>query len=337
MFQVTVLSGEDTKKLLNMEDVIEAVEGVYRKKAKGEMNVYPMVFHEFEPGVSDMDIKSGDIKDDVFGLKMVSWYAENPKIGLPALIGTILVCDSKTGVPLGIADGSHITGMRTGAAAAIGAKYLARKNADTLLMVGAGHIGPFAVAATLKAMPQIKKVLLSCPITPEEEMDAVAKLKETLVGFFKHDISAVEIIPAGALDLACQQADIIITATPTKTPILKAEWIKAGTHLSCVGADMPGKQEIAGEIMKNAVIFTDDLPQCCNVGEIELPIKAGIISKEDITGEIGQLIEGQIAGRTSDDQITIYDTTGMALLDLATAKIALKAAAALDIGAQVNL
>ena len=335
MFQVNVLSGEDTKKLLKMEDVIEAVEGVYRKKAKDEMTVFPMVFHEFNPGVADMDIKSGDIKDDVFGLKMVSWYAENPKIGLPALIGTILVCDSKTGVPLGIADGSHITGMRTGAAAAIGAKYLARKESETLLMVGSGHIGPFAVAATLKAMPQIKKVMLSCPVHPENEMDAVAKLKNTLVDFFQQDISNIEIIPAGGLESACGQADVIITATPTKTPILKAGWIKAGTHLSCVGADMPGKQEI--EMMKHAVIFTDDLSQCCNVGEIELPIKAGIISKEDIRGEIGQLIEGQVSGRTSDDQITIYDTTGMALLDLATAKIALKAAGALNIGAQVNL
>lgn len=337
MVQVSILSSEDTKKLLKMEDVIVAVEDVYAKKAEGKTNVYPMVFHEFNPGVADMDIKSGEIKGDVFGLKLVSWFSENPSKGLPALFGTILVCDTSTGAPMGIVDGAYITGMRTGAAAAVGAKYLARKDSETLLMVGAGHICLFAVAASLKLLPNIKKVLICSPLFPEEEKNAVASLKEKLVNDFKIELSNIEIDCAVNLEASCKKTDIIITATPSKVPFIKKEWIKQGTHFSCIGSDMEGKQEIESEISINAVIFTDDNSQCINVGEIEIPIKKGIISKENIKGEIGQLIIGQVSGRSNNEEITIYDTTGVALLDLATAKIALKAASKEKLGVQVNL
>ena len=123
MFDIKVLNKEETETVLKMNEVIETVEKVYSLKAEGNTAVFPLIFHEFNPGVADMDIKSGWLKgSEIFGLKVVSWFGENPTKGLPALIGTILVFDAKTGAPVALLDGKHITAMRTCAARAIGDK-----------------------------------------------------------------------------------------------------------------------------------------------------------------------------------------------------------------------
>lgn len=339
MFTMKVLSKEDTMSLLKMEDVIRGVEDVYRLKAEGDTTVFPLVFHEFEPGVADMDIKSGWIKGaDIFGLKLVSWFGENEAKGLPALIGTILVVDAKTGVPIGLLDGAHITGMRTGAAGALGAKYLARPDAEQLLMVGAGHIAPFQIAAALLLLDSIKTVRIYSPRSSEKARTLVSKIRGILENEFgmavKKEITfeAVEDIQQ-----ATAESDIIMTATPAKSPIIKKEWVKPGTHFSCIGADMSDKEEIDPEIFRDARVFTDDTKQCINVGEIEIPIKKGILAESQIAGEIGDIIIGKTVGRESADQITVFDATGTALLDLITAKSALEAAEKMSLGSEVNL
>lgn len=238
---------------------------------------------------------------------------------------------------MGIVDGSYITGMRTGAAAAIGAKYLANKNSETLLMIGAGHISLYAVAASILSIPTIKTVVLSSPISPNTEDEKLEKLKLELQNEFNLNISSIEFKTSKALETSVPLADIIITATPSKEALIKKEWVKKGTHISCIGADMPAKQEIDKDILKGGVIFTDDTEQCVSVGEIENAIKASIISREDIAGEIGECIIKSKLGRKSDEDITIFDATGMALLDLATAKIALLKAQKKEIGTQANL
>ena len=337
MFSVPVLSGKDLVSLLDMKDVLEVVRSVYERKAEGKTTVFPMVFHEFNSGVADMDIKSGDIKDDIFGLKLVSWFAENPAKGLPALIGTILVCDSKTGAPLGIAEGSHITGMRTGAAAALGAQYLARPDASTLLMIGSGHISGFAVAAALIAMPQLTRVLVHRPRNCADSAAAATHLAEELVKEFGICLDGITVEGAPDLESATRISDVIFTATPARAPMILRDWVKAGTHISCIGADMPGKQEIDPAILADALVFTDDTNQCIGNGEVELAVKTGIISADHIRGELGQVIAKQISARTDDSQITVFDTTGMALLDIATAKIAFTRAAERELGACVTL
>ena len=178
MFDIKVLSKEDTEKLLKMNDVINVVENVYKSKSEDKTCVFPLIFHEFEPGVADMDIKSGWMKENnIFGLKLVSWFGENIKKNLPALIGTIMVMDATTGVPIGILDGAHITGMRTGAAGALGAKYLARPDSKSLLIVGAGHVSTFQIAATLLLFPKIETVMIYDPIN----FDTANKKANTII------------------------------------------------------------------------------------------------------------------------------------------------------------
>ena len=338
MFQLKVLSREVTEQVLQMPEVISTVEEVYRLKAQGDTTVFPLVFHEFEPGVADMDIKSGWLKgSDIFGLKVVSWFGENTKKELPALIGTILVMDAKTGAPQGILYGSHITGIRTGAAGAIGAKLLARPDAKNLLVVGAGHVATFQIAAMLTLFTELENIRVYDGLSQENAERFAASMPQVLRDSFHIDSGQVAFQAVKDLAADTANSDIIITVTPSHEPIIMKEWVKPGTHFSCIGSDMSGKEEIDPQIFADARVFTDDTPQCINVGEIELPIKQGILRKEDIAGEIGEILTGQTAGRQNDEQITVFDATGTALLDLLTAKLALKKASELDLGETVNL
>jgi len=266
---------------------------------------------------------------EIFGLKLVSWYGENANKGLPMLMGTILICDAKTGAPKGILDGSHVTGIRTGAAGAIGAKYLAKKGSENMLMVGAGHVAGFMIPETLISIPSIKTVRIYDPID--------IKYAEKLVEDMSKMYSNIKFIAVDNIEEATGKSEIIITATPSKKPLIMKDWVKPGTHFSCIGSDMSGKEEIDPEILRDARIYVDDLEQNVNVGEIELPIKGGVITKDDVIGEIGEVINGSKDGRISDNDITVFDATGTALLDLLTGALALSEAKKQGLGTEVKL
>lgn len=338
MSSIKVLGRKEIEKVLDMREVIETVKDVYLKKSEGKTETWPMVFYEFEPGVADMDIKSGYIKGvEVFGSKTVSWFGENAKSGLPALNGVITVFDGKTGIPQGVLEGAHITGMRTGAAGAIGAKLLARKDSENLMLLGAGHQGMFQISAALTLLPNIKRVRVVDAMSSENAVKFVDGIAERLASQFKTDASGVEFEAVENLEEAVRNSDIIITVTPARKPVILKEWVKKGTHFSCIGSDMEGKEEIDPELFRGARIFVDDKKQCVGVGEIEIPIKTGVISEGDIAGEIGEIMAGSIKGRTNDEEITIFDATGVAILDLATAKLAIDAANKNNMGTDIEL
>lgn len=351
MFKLKVLNQEIIEQILDMKQVIDAVETVYKLKAEGRTELFPMVFHEFERGVADMDIKSGHLKgEDIFGLKLVSWFGENAKKDLPPLIGTTFVLDGKTGRPLGLLSAEYITGMRTGAAGAIGAKYLARKDSENLLMVGAGHQAVFQIVATIMVMDNIKTVKIYDPIDYGNAIQLTNTIKERITDKFlskyKDDKEAYEKLQKkfavkfeAVRDLkeAVPESDVIITVTPSRKPMIMKGWVKPGTHFSCVGADMEGKQEIDEQIFGCARVYVDDMHQAIHVGETEVAMKKGIIQREDIIAEIGDVILGKAQGRLSDKDITIYDTTGIALQDLMTSKLALDIAEEKGMGVEIDL
>ncbi|MGT2846932.1 ornithine cyclodeaminase family protein [Streptococcus massiliensis] len=324
MFYIKILNREDIKEVLEMESVIAGVESVYRLKSNGNTEVWPTVFYDFEPGKADMDIKSGLLKGaNLYGHKTVTWFKDNQEKGLPQLIGVIVVYDATTGQPLGILDATYITGVRTGAAGAIGAKYLAKKDAKTLFILGAGNQASNQIAAILSIFDSIEKVFVADVKNPSKAQDFVAGIQKRLWEEFKIDASKVLFENVTDMASSVADSDIIITVTPSREPIIKKEWVKPGTHLSCIGADMAGKEEIDPEILKEAKIYVDDKVHCLEVGEIEIPIKTGVIQPDDIIGEIGDLMEGKCVGRENDTDITVFDATGMALLDIVTAKTAL--------------
>lgn len=336
MFKIQVLGKEDIAKALKIGQVIDVVESVYKAKSEGAAVVWPTVFYDFEPGMADLDIKSGYLKSKkLFGHKTVSFFAANAEKNLPTLFGMIAVFDAETGQPIGIADGTYITGLRTGAAGALGAKYLARKDSENLLIVGAGNQAAFQIASVLTVLSDIKKVRIAA-LEFSEAQEFAGSIQKRLKEEFGINKENIDFNAVEDMETAVRDSDIIITITPSRKPIIRKEWVRKGTHFSCIGADMEGKQEIDSDILTSAKIFVDDKAHCMQVGEIEKPLKEGVIGVEDISGELGDLILGKVAGREADDEITIFDATGMALLDIAAADAALRQAAIENLGTEAD-
>lgn len=337
--EIMVLSREELESILEMPAVIDGVEAVYKQKSEGNAVVWPLIEHHFPSRDAVMDIKSGGVFGDInlHGLKMLNSFPMNANEALPTFMGLLMVFDSIKGIPLGVMDASFITGMRTGAAGAIGVKTLARPDSEVLLILGAGRQSIFQIAATLIAMPDIRKVYIADTLNPENAKDFAKGCHQRLVSDFGVDRPDVEFIPVENLGEAVADSDVIITITPSRSPILKKEWVKAGTHISCIGADMVGKEEIDPELFIGSRVYADDIKQCIWAGELEIPVHMGLISEDEIIGEIGDVLKGKVEGRVSSDDITIFDATGLALLDLVTAKIAIDLAKNKNLGKTVEI
>lgn len=335
---VLILNRDQVKASLDLKDVIAEVRNVYKLKTEGKSVIWPLVNHEFVDEKAAMDIRSGYIKGlQIHGMKMLNNFPQNSQKGLPSFNGIMMVYDSNTGIPLSILDATYITSMRTGAAGALGVDLLARRDARHLFLLGAGKQAAFQIAATLLLRPQMEKVYVADPYMPDNAVRFVDGIAARLRDDFGIDASGVEFAAADDLPAAVGDSDAIITVTPSRTPVIRKEWLKKGTHLSCLGADMETKQEIESAIFTDAAIYTDDRAQCIRVGEIEIPIQQGVISPDDITGEIGDLIAGRVPGRTSEEQTTVFDATGMYILDLVTAKVAIDRAKRSSTGLVVDL
>ena len=335
---VLILNREEVKSVIDMREVIDKVRNVYQLKTQGKSVIWPLVNYEFVDEHAAMDIRSGYIKgEQLHGLKMLNNYPENKAKGLPPFNGIMMVYDSNTGIPGGIMDASYITCVRTGAAGALGVDSLARKDAKTLMLLGAGKQSSFQIAATLILRPLIDTVYIVDPVNHQQAKDLASNIKEILKKDFAVDGDHVTFIAEESTETAVRNSDSIITITPSRKPIIMNEWVRPGTHFSCIGSDMETKQEIESTIFAGARIFADDVAQCIRVGEMEIPLLQGVIKKEDIAGEIGDLLAGNIPGRQNDQEITIFDATGLYILDLVAAKTAITKAKEAHVGMEADM
>lgn len=335
---IKVLGRKDLENVLEMPKVIEGVESVYKLKAEGRTVVWPLVSYEFEEANAVMDIRSGCVfGENLHGLKMLNNFPGNKEKGLPPFNGMLMIFDSATGIPLGVMDAAYITCMRTGAAGAVGAKALARKDSKTLFILGAGKQAIYQIAATLLLFPGLTKVYICDPLNPGNAIRFAAECKDTLKAEFNLECDSTAFDAAGDIAEAVGESDIIITITPARNPVIKKEWVKPGTHFSCIGADMEGKEEIDPLILKGARIFADDKAQCIRVGEMELAIKSGMITEDQVAGELGEVLSGKVKGRVSEDGITVFDATGLALLDLVTGRKAIDLANEKQLGITADI
>lgn len=330
MQEFIILNQEEVQSMIDMDHVLSAVEKAYRFKCDQRAELFPLVCHSFEDGWSEFDIKSGSVDGaGVFGMKLVSAFTRNSEIGLPRLTGTILLFDRQTGVLRSMMDGGCITNMRTGAAGGIGCKVLARPESKTVLLVGTGAQGPTLLAATLAVMKEIQKILVYNAHSYERASLFAEDVKRQLG--ITCDISATE-----DLEGACRSADIILTATPSRTALIQTDWIRPGTHLSCIGSDMEGKQELEETLLAKAKVFCDDFAQVIAVGECEKAVKQGLLPPSSIT-EIGDVLLGKARGREDADEITIFDSTGIGLQDLMVASVLTDLAIEKGIGTKMKL
>ena len=201
---------------------------------------------------------------------------------------------------------------------------------------GAGNQAAYQIAATIVCFPGLKKVYVADLLFPENAEKFVAGIQARLADELGIDASGIAFEATNEPEVTVPASDIVITVTPSREPVIKKEWVRPGMHFSTVGSDMEGKEELDPEIFADAKVFVDDMEHCIEAGEVEIPVKKGIVAEEDIN-EIGDLILGNCKGRTSDEDVTIYDPAGMALLDIAAANVALKLADEKGLGTAVEL
>lgn len=310
MKSIAFMDSEVVRKNLTMDRTIGWMEEVYRLYARGEADVFPIITHEFEEGLRNTDIKSGHLDGaGCFGLKVLTRVMDNPeKRGLPPLTGLVLVIDSQTGQPMGLLDGLSITNMRTGAAGGLGAKTFARKDSKNAVIVGAGYQGGVQLLGLTRVLPTLGKVTIVDQFE-EKAKSLVEELKP------RHDGLSLKSATPEVLPDLLAEADVLVTCTPSKSAFIHREWIRPGTHINAIGADMPGKQELDPDLVASARLFADSRKQVTRLGECQHAFAEGFIGEEDVT-EIGHVLEGRSPGRVSDDEITIFDATGMAIQDL---------------------
>lgn len=326
MFKKTlILSGPDIEKLITMPSALRIAEQAFRAKAQGRIQMPAKIYLRLDKYKGDFRAMPAYIEGmEACGMKWVNVHPQNLKHGLPSVMALIIINDPKTGFPLAVMDGTYITNLRTGAAGGIAAKYLARKNSSLIALVGCGAQAQTQLMA-LNEIFDIETVFL---------YDCVKSQPETFLK--KTRYLGLRMSALGNIPDCLKNADIVVTTTPSRRPIVKPQWIKKGTHINAIGADAPGKEELETEILKKAKIVVDDITQARHSGEINVPMARKTITRKDIHADLGDIITGKKQGRASREEITVFDSTGLAILDVAIADFVYRQAIKEGVGKMVK-
>ena len=305
-----IVNFEKIKEIVADIDLLPLIEEGFVKYSMGLTVVPPVGELLFDNPPGDVHIKYGYIMgDDYYVIKIASGFHENPKLGIPSGNGMMLLFNQKTGEPVGgLFDRGYLTDVRTGVAGAIAAKYLAPRKIGRIGIVGTG------TQARLQLV-HLKSVI-SCRDT------IVFGRNDTKLGQYKNEMVQHGFVVSTTKDIneLTSQCNLIVTTTTSTQPLISWKQVQKGTHITAVGSDTPSKQELGQVILGEAdLVVADSISQCLVRGEISHAFKEGILQQDDIV-ELGQIIEGKIEGRTSEDQTTIADLTGVAVQDIQISK-----------------
>lgn len=324
-----ILSRSEMIGLLTPGEYNNCVEQAYRMHGEGRFYMDPKGHIVLDRFPGEWEAMPSYIEEPhAAACKWVSIREWNrARFNLPTVFSILIYTHPETGFPLAIVDGSYHTVMRTGAAAAVSAKWMARKDSRRLAIVGAGNMA--------------EGVLATCnEVFPFEDVRIWSRSQATLDHFVaaqQPKYKTFTIVASTELEEVVPGADVVVTVTPARAPIIKNEWIGPGMHIAAVGADKKGDQELEGVILTRARIFVDDIRQCRTDGEINVPLSQGLITEAGIAGEIGEVITGKKKGRVSDQDITLFDSTGIALQDSATVPLEYERAVAAGVGIEKKM
>jgi alanine dehydrogenase len=300
-----LLRRSDIEGLLSLHECIGAVENIFRLQGEGKVPA-PGILGVRATG-GRLHVKAGLLPGNrnYFVAKLNSNFPDNnARFGLPTIQGLIVVFDARNGVPLAILDSIDITIKRTAAASAVAAKYLARKDSSVATICGCGQQG----------RAQLRAVLLILPLTKIYAFDvnkhAAINYRNELSPELKIDIELVRDLPD-----AIRKSDVCITCTTANKSFVCKEDVSAGTFIAAVGADNEDKQEIDSALIASAKVVADSLDQSCAIGEVHHAIADGLMRKEDVYAELCEIVAGQKIGRAADDEIIVFDSTGVAIED----------------------
>jgi ornithine cyclodeaminase len=313
----TVLKLDEIKRLLDIPRLIREIEAGFVLYSEGKVKVPPVGFLHFDEPPGDVHIKYGYVSgDEYYVLKMASGFYNNAELGLPVSDGLLLVFSQKTGeLKLILLDECWLTDMRTAAAGAVAAKHVAAKNIHHIGIVGSG------VQARLQ-LEMLRDVVdcKSCFIWGRDSTK-VQRMIEDLRARESIQAWGLEIKAAKALDDLVSQCNLIVTTTSAKSPLIRADQVQNGTHITAMGSDDHGKQELEAELLARAdLVVADSVAQCVDHGECFAAVQGKQIEEGSII-ELGHVIKNPAIGRTNEDQITVVDLTGVAIQDIQIAKM----------------
>lgn len=327
--QITILTESELRKSVQLNhEAIAAVEEGFTALAEGRATIPPIVRVDVHEHNGEVDIKTAYVQDlDYFAIKIASGYFDNPQLGLPTGSGMMVLINAKIGVPEAVLlDNGYLTNVRTGAAGAIAAKYLAPDNVETVGVIGSGVQARYQMRA-VKLVREFKRLM----IYGIDEAGVEAYVEE-----MKGELG-VEVMPSETAEELVQECDLVVTTTPSKDPIVLADWLHEGLHITCMGSDSEDKQEIEAKVMSNVdQLVCDKKSQCFRLGELHHALEGGVIKEDDEIYELGELTSGKIVGRSAHEEITLCDLTGVGVQDTAIALLAYTKAKELGFGFQTE-
>ncbi|WP_310469284.1 ornithine cyclodeaminase family protein [Sphingomonas sp.] len=305
-----ILTRRDIAALMRPADWLRAVEDGFAAAADGHAQSPPPMAICGTGGTFHAKGARIHLERDYVALKLNANFPGNPeRIGLPTIQGAILLCDGTTGALLAVMDSIEVTLRRTAAATALAARFLARAQSHSVLICGCGEQGAAQLAALREVLP-----LARGSAWDRDQAKAAAFARNTTAEGFPIEL-------ATDLPKAAWKSDVIVTCTTARTPFLDTDTVRPGAFIAAVGADSPDKSEIAPALMANALVVVDVVDQCVAMGDLHHAIAAGAMPLGDVHAELAELVAGHRPGRTSDEQITLFDSTGTALQDVAAAAL----------------
>jgi alanine dehydrogenase len=322
-----ILSRRQVIELLSLHECIAAVEGAFRLHAEGR-TLGPGVLG-VPAGRGGFHIKAAGLlgSRSYFAAKTNANFPDNlQRFGLPTIRGTVVLADAETGAPLAMMDSASVTALRTGAATGVAAKYLARPDARSATIVGCGAQGGTQLAAIAAVLPLEQVWVLDTDPARAKEFAVRAEAE-----------LGIRVSVAPDLHAALRESEVCVTCTPSRRAFVFRDHVAPGAFIAAVGADNRGKQELEPALVASATLVVDVLEQCAEIGELQHPLAAGLMTREDVHAELSDVITGRRPGRTRDDEVTIFDSSGTALQDVAAAAMVYEKALAKGCGTEVSL
>jgi alanine dehydrogenase len=313
-----LLSRQDVGALLTLDECIGAVEQAFKAQAEGRA---------LPPGVLGVPARGGGFHIKAAGLELSrpyfaakvngNFFQNKQRFGLPNILGVIVLCDAENGFPLAVLDSIEITILRTGAATGVAAKYLARPDATVATIIGCGNQGRIS----LQALSRVRRLerAYAFDVDHEQAERYAAELSSEL---------QLPVSPVRDLSEAVSKSEICVTCTPLKQPYLHQSDVVPGTFIAAVGADNEEKQELEPRLIAGSKVIVDSLEQCVEIGDLKLALKQGLLTKADVHAELGEVVAGRKPGRESGEEVIVFDSTGTALQDVATAAMVYEKAVA---------
>lgn len=327
MSETVILSRKEVASLLTIDECMNSVEAAFRLFAEGKVSPPKVLgIHVANGG---LHIKAGvmNLNSNYIVAKMNSNFPGNPgKLNLPTIQGAIAVFNADNGMLLALMDSIEITIIRTGAATGIAAKYLARKDSNAITIYGCGNQGLISLQA-IAAVRHLKTAYL---------YDSSRSQAEKLAEHLTTSHPQIKVMVVDDVKSAIKKSDIVVTCTTSRTPILNREDVKAGTFIAAVGCDSEEKSEIHPQLISSSIVVTDFTEQSASFGDLHHAIEQGLVTKEHVHAELGEIIAGKKAGRKNDHEVIVFDSTGTALQDVASASIVYEKALGKRLGNRFN-